>query len=107
VYGPTTHALSLKIAAPGACRLTPTTVGRSARAAGSCTVARLPKGSKATLQYRFKGKWIVLASGKSRGGGLHFTVRFAVPGKYAIQLILSASSVYTRTVINVPSLRVR
>jgi hypothetical protein len=106
-YAPVRLAQNLPISAPAVCRLAHTTIARGTQTAGACTVPRLPKGVRAAVMYRVRGKWVAIAGAKSGPGGVRFAVGFTKPGRYVLQLVLNANPVYARTFVPLRTLLVR
>jgi hypothetical protein len=80
------------------------TLQRNALGHGTCKLANLLKGTKATLQYGFQGHWYTIGSGRAPGSVIPFSFKFAHRGTYYIRLVLAATSAFLG--IMTPSLKV-
>jgi hypothetical protein len=95
-YGSSHSSTRLRVVPRASCTVGPT-IRRNSPDHGSCTFRGLPRSTKVTLQYRFRGHWYTLGAGRAPGATIPFGFRFAVPGSYLVRLVLSGTNVFAAT----------
>jgi hypothetical protein len=94
----------VKVAPRAVCSVVGKTVRHGRLDSGTCAIPNLPKGTRLTLQYSFKGHWYTIGSGLSHSTTVPFSFRLAAPGKYLIRVVLGASKRFVASAT--PSLKV-
>ncbi|MDX6213976.1 MAG: hypothetical protein QOF82_3063 [Frankiales bacterium] len=103
-YGSSHSSTKLRVVPRAACTVG-STIRRNSLDHGSCTFRGLPRSTKVTLQYQFRGHWYTLGAGRAPGATIPFSFRFAVRGSYLVRLALSGTSLFAAT--TGPALKVR
>jgi hypothetical protein len=92
-----TRAGTLRVAAPLVCSTSALTYVSGKPGKGACSVRSLPVNTVVRLRYLYRGKWVILATGRTSTTVIKFGFSFRPRGTYSLQVVLGTNRVYVST----------